>query len=79
MMEKKEDIYAIVKSDEVIDINTNKVIMHSGHFSFSKWHNYKEAVQEAERLARKEGIPFILLKYVGEVHTQKIPVKWVNL
>lgn len=47
------------------------------NFTFSKWHeSADEAFTEAERLARKEPAgKFYVLKLVGIVTPEKIPVK----
>jgi hypothetical protein len=46
-------------------------------YRFSRFHDdLKEAKDEAERLCRKEGCPFLVLMTVGMMSVEKIPVKW---
>ena len=44
---------------------------------FTKIHDsYQEAVQEAERLCKKEGVPFILVRLLSRCYVKEAPIQW---
>lgn len=44
---------------------------------FTKFHETREqAIEEAERLCKKEKVPFYVLEVIGEVQIADVPVKW---
>jgi hypothetical protein len=61
--------YAVVKgslNDAETEVKTFKV-----------WHQtYKLAKEEAERLCRKEGGQFIVIKAVNCCYVEKLPISW---
>jgi hypothetical protein len=45
--------------------------------TFSKWHtSFEDAKKEAERLCRKERVPFAVLKEIAACSIEEVPVKW---
>lgn len=56
------------------------VVRSAIEFKFTKWHEtYNEAKAEAERLCRKERMPFTILKEMAFCYTEEIPVNWTEL
>jgi len=55
------------------------VVREEHYMNFKKWHEtYQEAEQEAERLCRKENVPFFILATMGRCHIEEVPVKWMR-
>lgn len=53
------------------------VVREEHYMNFRTWHEtYEEAEQEAERLCRKENVPFFILAAIGHCHIEEVPVKW---
>lgn len=60
-----ESRFAVVRTDSIM--------------RFSKWHEtYEKAREEAERLCRKEGVTFFLLKEVARCEVELAPIKWTE-
>lgn len=60
------ELYAVVK-------------WSSNDIKFSKWHDsYDLAKKEAERLCKREQIPFFILKSIAHCQMKETPIEWVE-
>ena len=57
--------------------NRYAVVREAMRYEFTKWYeDYEEAKVEAERLCKKEGVPFNIIRMVAYCHIAEQPVKW---
>jgi len=69
--------YAVVRDKD--DITDAYHGYKSGNYTFSTFHStLEEAKAEAERLCRKEGVPFLVLQVISKISLFKPepPVEW---
>ena len=57
--------------------NRYAVVKQGINMTFNKWHEtYEEAKVEAERLCRKERVPFSVIREASYCYVEEAPIKW---
>lgn len=53
------------------------VVRDALEFKFTKWHDtLEEATKEAERLCKKERVPFIIIREISFCQIVETPITW---